>query len=72
MWVLPALKQIMEICRLFNEAPASYGQPTNRSSHLWFRNKVIGDLQDNHKIVVTVSQNLFQYMLKAAEFHKGL
>ncbi|XP_067944193.1 ubiquitin carboxyl-terminal hydrolase 9X-like [Watersipora subatra] len=73
LWVLPSLKQIMEICKLFNEGPATFshqGQSANRVSQTLFKNNVISDLQNNHKIVMTVSQNLVQYMENAAVYHR--
>ena len=74
-WVLPALKQIQEICKLFNDPPASYGhQPQPSSSripHIYYKNHVINKLQNEHKIVMTVAQNLTQYMQHAKEYQKG-
>ena len=65
----------MEICKLFNEPPASYGhqpQSTSRVSHILFRTHVINELQNTHKIVMTVSQNLVMYMQNADDYQKGI
>ncbi|BFZ00611.1 hypothetical protein BsWGS_03650 [Bradybaena similaris] len=63
-WVLPALKQIKEICTLFPEAPQNYPPHTQRGAHMYYRNTVIGQLQSQHSIVVLVSGNLSAYMNK--------
>ncbi|KAK0066423.1 ubiquitin carboxyl-terminal hydrolase FAF-X isoform X1 [Biomphalaria pfeifferi] len=62
-WVLPALKQIKEICTLFPEAPQNFPH-TQRGAHMYYRNGVIGQLQSQHSIVMLVSQNLSAYMNK--------
>ncbi|KAK3714003.1 hypothetical protein RRG08_009701 [Elysia crispata] len=62
-WVLPALKQIKEICTLFPEPPLNFPQ-TQRGPHSFYRNGVIGQLQSQHSIVMLVSQNLSAYMDK--------
>ncbi|XP_064639618.1 probable ubiquitin carboxyl-terminal hydrolase FAF-X isoform X3 [Lineus longissimus] len=70
-WVLPALKQIREICQLFNEAPQNF-TPASRSPLPYYRNNVINQLQTSHSIVMLVAQNLSAYMnnarLHAKEF----
>ncbi|XP_059479532.1 probable ubiquitin carboxyl-terminal hydrolase FAF-X isoform X3 [Neocloeon triangulifer] len=67
-WVLPALKQIREICCLYEPPPAmnhgGHAQRTtgvghNVSSH---RQEVIEKLQDTHSLVVLVTNNLVDYM----------
>ncbi|XP_059175144.1 probable ubiquitin carboxyl-terminal hydrolase FAF-X isoform X4 [Physella acuta] len=74
-WVLPALKQIKEICTLFPEfklnqsAKSSEQAPQNfphtqRGAQMYYRNGVIGQLQSQHSIVMLVSQNLSAYMNK--------
>ncbi|XP_067668544.1 ubiquitin carboxyl-terminal hydrolase 9X-like [Haliotis asinina] len=68
-WVLPSLKQIREICQLFPEAPQNFPH-TQRSPHMYYRNSVIGQLQNQHSIVMLVSQNLSAYMNKARQHNK--
>ncbi|XP_052214421.1 probable ubiquitin carboxyl-terminal hydrolase FAF-X [Dreissena polymorpha] len=69
-WVLPALKQIREICQLFPEAPQNYPHVPNRVSHVYYRNTIISLLQSNHAIVMGVVQNLAAYMNKARIYAK--
>ncbi|KAL4220567.1 putative ubiquitin carboxyl-terminal hydrolase FAF-X [Mactra antiquata] len=69
-WVLPALKQIREICQLFPEAPQNFPHVPNRVSHVYYRNSVISILQTNHAIVMGVAQNLSSYMSKARTYSK--
>jgi hypothetical protein len=69
-WVLPALKQIREICQLFPEAPQNFPH-TQRAPHMYYRNNVIGQLQNQHSIVMLVSQNLHQYMVRARQYATG-
>ncbi|XP_053404353.1 probable ubiquitin carboxyl-terminal hydrolase FAF-X isoform X2 [Mercenaria mercenaria] len=69
-WVLPALKQIREICQLFPEAPQNFPHVPNRVSHVYYRNSVISVLQSNHAIVMAVAQNLSAYMTKARNYFK--
>uniref|UniRef100_A0AAY4DNT3 ubiquitinyl hydrolase 1 n=1 Tax=Denticeps clupeoides TaxID=299321 RepID=A0AAY4DNT3_9TELE len=52
-WVIPALKQIREICSLFGEAPQNLSQ-TQRSSHVFYRHDLINQLQHNHALVTLV------------------
>ncbi|KAK7089931.1 ubiquitin carboxyl-terminal hydrolase 9X-like isoform X2 [Littorina saxatilis] len=66
-WVLPALKQIREICQLFPEAPQNFPH-TQRAPHMYYRNNVIGQLQNQHSIVMLVSQNLSAYMQRAKQY----
>ncbi|KAK3596917.1 hypothetical protein CHS0354_031696 [Potamilus streckersoni] len=73
-WVLPALKQIREICQLFPEAPQNFPHAPQRTSHVYHRNSVISTLQNSHSIVMLLSQNLSNYMNKArthAKDHSG-
>ncbi|KAL8574498.1 putative ubiquitin carboxyl-terminal hydrolase FAF-X [Nucella lapillus] len=66
-WVLPALKQIREICQLFPEAPQNFPH-TQRAPHMYYRNNVISQLQNQHSIVMLVSQNLSNYMVRARQY----
>jgi len=68
-WVLPALKQIREICQLFTEAPQNYPH-SQRTPHVYYRNQVISQLQTQHSIVMLVAQNLSAYMAKARTYEK--
>ncbi|XP_030838236.1 probable ubiquitin carboxyl-terminal hydrolase FAF-X isoform X3 [Strongylocentrotus purpuratus] len=68
-WVIPALKQIKEICSLFAEAPQNY--PTaQRSSHVQYRHDVINSLQTKHSLVTLVAENLSSYMNHARQSAK--
>lgn len=69
-WVLPALKQIREICQLFPEPPQNFPHVPNRVSQVYYRNAVISVLQSNHSIVMLVAQNLSAYMNKARQYAK--
>uniref|UniRef100_A0A8C4PQ71 USP domain-containing protein n=1 Tax=Equus asinus asinus TaxID=83772 RepID=A0A8C4PQ71_EQUAS len=60
-WVIPALKQIREICSLFGEAPQNLSQ-TQRSPHVFYRHDLINQLQHNHALVTLVAENLAAYM----------
>ncbi|KAG8178428.1 hypothetical protein JTE90_019137 [Oedothorax gibbosus] len=63
-WVLPALKQIREICNLYSEAPPNFNH-AQRSPHMFYRHEVINRLQTCHSLVILVADNLSQYMKKA-------
>jgi ubiquitin carboxyl-terminal hydrolase 9/24 len=73
-WVLPALKQIREICCLYEPPPAmnhsGHAQRTTGVSHNSTSNRqeVIEKLQDTHSLVVLVTNNLVEYM----DFVRGL
>ncbi|XP_054553726.1 probable ubiquitin carboxyl-terminal hydrolase FAF-X [Talpa occidentalis] len=65
-WVIPALKQIREICSLFGEAPqnlsSSRFSQTQQSPHVFHRHDLINQLQHNHALVTLVAENLAAYM----------
>ncbi|CAL1289008.1 unnamed protein product [Larinioides sclopetarius] len=63
-WVLPALKQIREICILYSEAPPNFNH-AQRSPHMFYRHEVINRLQQHHSLVILVADNLTAYMKKA-------
>ncbi|EPQ01875.1 Putative ubiquitin carboxyl-terminal hydrolase FAF-X [Myotis brandtii] len=60
-WVIPALKQIREICSLFGEAPQNLSQ-TQRSPHVFYRHDLINQLQHDHSLVTLVAGNIATYM----------
>ncbi|XP_076067071.1 ubiquitin carboxyl-terminal hydrolase-like faf isoform X3 [Oratosquilla oratoria] len=60
-WVLPALKQIREICCSYSEAPPNFNQH-QRAPHVNYRHDVISKLQTQHSLVVLVADNLTAYM----------
>uniref|UniRef100_A0A2K5QGA4 ubiquitinyl hydrolase 1 n=1 Tax=Cebus imitator TaxID=2715852 RepID=A0A2K5QGA4_CEBIM len=60
-WVIPALKQIREICSLFGEVPQNLSQ-TQRSPHIFCRHDLINQLQQSHALVTLVAENLATYM----------
>ncbi|KAM6149271.1 ubiquitin carboxyl-terminal hydrolase 9X-like [Rhynchocyon petersi] len=65
-WVIPALKQIKDICTLFCEAPQnlsfSHFSQTQRSPHVFYRRDLISQLQHNHALVTLVAENLATYI----------
>ncbi|KFM62549.1 putative ubiquitin carboxyl-terminal hydrolase FAF-X, partial [Stegodyphus mimosarum] len=63
-WVLPALKQIREICNLYSEAPPNFNH-AQRSPHMFYRHEVINRLQQHHSLVILVADNLTAYMNRA-------
>uniref|UniRef100_H2M4X8 ubiquitinyl hydrolase 1 n=1 Tax=Oryzias latipes TaxID=8090 RepID=H2M4X8_ORYLA len=69
-WVIPALKQIREICSLFGEAPQNLSQ-TQRSPHVFYRHDLINQLQHNHALVTLVAENLSAYMETMRQLSKG-
>ncbi|XP_053090566.1 probable ubiquitin carboxyl-terminal hydrolase FAF-X isoform X9 [Pangasianodon hypophthalmus] len=80
-WVIPALKQIREICSLFGEAPqnlrkkirinlTSLVSQTQRSPHVFYRHDLINQLQHNHALVTLVAENLSAYMENMRQFSK--
>ncbi|XP_071949723.1 ubiquitin carboxyl-terminal hydrolase 9X-like isoform X2 [Antedon mediterranea] len=68
-WVLPALKQIKEICCLFGEAPQNHSH-SQRSPHMQYRHDIISMLQTKHSLVTIVAENLSQYMNSARHMAK--
>ncbi|XP_073472422.1 ubiquitin carboxyl-terminal hydrolase 9X isoform X2 [Aquarana catesbeiana] len=68
-WVIPALKQIREICSLFGEAPQNLSQ-TQRSPHVFYRHDLINQLQHNHALVTLVAENLSSYMDSMRQYSK--
>ncbi|KAJ6667612.1 hypothetical protein lerEdw1_016733 [Lerista edwardsae] len=68
-WVIPALKQIREICSLFGEAPQNLSQ-TQRSPHVFYRHDLINQLQTNHALVTLVAENLSAYMESMRQYAK--
>lgn len=63
-WVIPALKQIREICCLyFSSNVQSIHQRMN--NNLMSRNEVLNRLEQNHKLVEIVSRNLQEFIEKA-------
>ncbi|KAM6382409.1 ubiquitin carboxyl-terminal hydrolase 9X isoform 6-T7 [Alca torda] len=68
-WVIPALKQIREICSLFGEAPQNLSQ-TQRSPHVFYRHDLINQLQHNHALVTLVAENLSAYMESMRQYAK--
>ncbi|XP_047471205.1 probable ubiquitin carboxyl-terminal hydrolase FAF-X isoform X2 [Penaeus chinensis] len=61
-WVLPALKQIREICCSYSEAPPNFSQHQRPTPHVSYRHDVISKLQNQHSLVVLVADNLTTYM----------
>lgn len=61
-WTLPALKQIREICNLYEPNP-NMGN-SQRSHHVYYRQEVIDRLQNQHSVVILVTNSLTNYMDK--------
>ncbi|XP_064082430.1 probable ubiquitin carboxyl-terminal hydrolase FAF-X isoform X2 [Macrobrachium nipponense] len=61
-WVLPALKQIREICCSYSEAPPNFSQHQRPTPHVSYRHDIISKLQNQHSLVVLVADNLTTYM----------
>ncbi|KAL1497662.1 hypothetical protein ABEB36_008585 [Hypothenemus hampei] len=59
-WVLPALKQIREICTLYEQS-TNGGHP-QRNHHILYRQEVIERLQNQHSLVILVTNSLTTYM----------
>ncbi|KAG1670256.1 putative ubiquitin carboxyl-terminal hydrolase FAF-X [Nymphon striatum] len=68
-WVIPALKQIREICMLYTEAPPNYNH-ASRSPHMFYRHEVINRLQQSHSLVIQVADNLTTYITKVRQLIK--
>ncbi|ESN99989.1 hypothetical protein HELRODRAFT_176291 [Helobdella robusta] len=66
--VLPALKQIREICQLFTEAPPTHSHLQRPQTN--YRNKVISYLHNQFTIVKLVSDSLEVYMDRARKYAK--
>ena len=63
-WVLPALKQIREICCLYPEVPplnASQQQQKQQQPTI-YRHDMIHQLQNKHALVILVADNLTRYV----------
>ncbi|XP_014223439.1 probable ubiquitin carboxyl-terminal hydrolase FAF-X isoform X1 [Trichogramma pretiosum] len=61
-WALPSLKQIREICCLYEPNP-NVGH-NQRSHHAYYRQEVIERLQSQHCVVILVTKSLTTYMDK--------
>lgn len=70
-WVLPALKQIREICCSYSEAPPNFSQHQRPTPHVSYRHDVISKLQNQHSLVVLVADNLTTYMKNIRLAAKG-
>ncbi|CAG9771327.1 unnamed protein product [Ceutorhynchus assimilis] len=67
-WVLPALKQIREICTLYEQnSNNSHPQHTH---HTYFRQEVIERLQNQHSLVILVTNSLTTYMANLRTLYK--
>ncbi|XP_024944100.1 probable ubiquitin carboxyl-terminal hydrolase FAF-X isoform X6 [Cephus cinctus] len=67
-WALPALKQIREICCLYEPNP-NMGH-SQRSHHVYYRQEVIERLQAQHSVVILVTNSLTNYMDKLRQLVK--
>ncbi|XP_015113730.1 probable ubiquitin carboxyl-terminal hydrolase FAF-X isoform X2 [Diachasma alloeum] len=61
-WALPALKQIREICCLYEPNPLIGN--SQRSHQAYYRQEVIERLQNQHSVVILVTNSLTNYMDK--------
>lgn len=69
-WVLPALKQIREICLLYEQNPPV--NPGQRMHQVHYRQEMISHLQQTHSLVTLVSDNLVQYVEKVKKLVKAM
>ncbi|XP_064393950.1 probable ubiquitin carboxyl-terminal hydrolase FAF-X [Halichondria panicea] len=60
-WVIPALKQMKEICMLYLESPVNY-TPHHRSTQFYYRNEIISHLDTNYHLLSHICSNLETYM----------
>lgn len=67
-WALPALKQIREICCLYESNP-NMGH-SQRTHHAYYRQEVIERLQSQHSVVILVTNSLTTYMNKVRQLVK--
>ncbi|XP_023706840.1 probable ubiquitin carboxyl-terminal hydrolase FAF-X isoform X1 [Cryptotermes secundus] len=67
-WALPALKQIREICCLYEPSPNM--NHSQRSHHIYYRQEVIERLQNQHSLVILVTNSLTSYMDKVRQIAK--
>ncbi|KAK9879631.1 hypothetical protein WA026_006697 [Henosepilachna vigintioctopunctata] len=68
-WVLPALKQIKEICILYEQN--TNGGHCQRSHHVYYRQEVIDRLQNQHSLVILVTNSLTSYMDRLRVLYKA-
>lgn len=65
-WVIQALKQIRDICCLYAETPTNYNHSTSthtaRAQHVLYRQEVVNRLQQQHALVILITENLCAYM----------
>ena len=65
-WVVQALKQIRDICCLYAETPTNYNHTTSthtaRAQHVLYRQEVVNRLQQQHALVILITENLCAYM----------
>jgi len=65
-WVVQALKQIRDICCLYAETPTNYNHSTSthtaRAQHVLYRQEVVNRLQQQHALVILITENLCAYM----------
>lgn len=63
-WVVQALKQIRDICCLYAETPTNYNHATTtaRAQHVLYRQEVVNRLQQQHALVILITDNLCAYM----------
>lgn len=59
-WALPALKQIREICCLYDLNTTNVH--SQRTHHMYYRQEVIERLQHQHSLVILVTNSLTNYM----------
>lgn len=65
-WVIPALKQMREICLLYLESPINYVHH-HRSNHFYYRNEIISHLDTNYHLLSHICQNMENYIRKVRQ-----
>lgn len=70
LWTLPALKLIRDICCLY-EPSTNVTNHTSRQHQLLHRQEVIDRLQNQHSLVILVTNSLTGYMDHVRELVNG-
>ena len=70
-WVIPALKQMREICCSYSESPPTLPQHQRPPSYGTFRHNILNKLQEKHSLVIRLANNLNDYMNKVSSMVKG-
>ena len=64
---MPALKQIKEICSLYQEQPPTGVHGGQRTAAVVYRSEVTNRLQQSHALVIQIADNLTSYTAQVSE-----